>query len=62
MSISGFFVTRFRSARVTSKIAFRNLMRQFRRNVLLSAGIAVGMCILVVTASFTGGLTDIIFN
>jgi ABC-type lipoprotein release transport system permease subunit len=47
---------------MTSKIAFRNLMRQFRRNVLLSAGIAVGMCILVITASFTSGLTDIIFN
>jgi ABC-type lipoprotein release transport system permease subunit len=58
----GFFTTRLRSARVTSKIAFRNLMRQFRRNVLLSAGIAVGMCILVITASFTSGLTDIIFN
>ena len=58
----GFFTSRFRSARVTSKIAFRNLMRQFRRNVLLSAGIAVGMCILVITASFTSGLTDIIFN
>ena len=58
----GFFTSRIRSARVTSKIAFRNLMRQFRRNVLLSAGIAVGMCILVITASFTSGLTDIIFN
>jgi len=47
---------------VDSKIAFRNLLRQFRRNLLLSAGIAVGMCILVVTASFTAGLTDILFN
>jgi ABC-type lipoprotein release transport system permease subunit len=47
---------------VVAKIAFRNLLRQFRRNVLLSAGIAVGMCILVVTASFTTGLTDILFN
>ena len=25
-------------------------------------GIAVGMCILVVTASFTNGFTDILFN
>lgn len=55
-------MTRMRSLRVVSKIAFRNLLRQFRRNVLLSAGIAVGMCILVVTASFTAGLTDILFN
>ena len=55
-------MTRIRSARVVSKIAFRNLIRQFRRNVLLSAGIAIGMCILVVTSSFTNGLTDILFN
>jgi ABC-type lipoprotein release transport system permease subunit len=47
---------------VVSKIAFRNLLRQFRRNVLLAVGIAVGMAILVVTASFTNGLTDILFN
>lgn len=60
--IALFFMTRLRSLRVVSKIAFRNLIRQFRRNVLLSAGIAVGMCILVVTASFTSGLTDILFN
>jgi ABC-type lipoprotein release transport system permease subunit len=60
--IARFFMTRMRSARVVSKIAFRNLIRQFRRNVLLSAGIAVGMCILVVTSSFTSGLTDILFN
>ena len=57
-----FFTARMRSLRVVSKIAFRNLIRQFRRNVLLSAGIAVGMCILVVTSSFTSGLTDILFN
>ena len=60
--IAGFFTARIRSLRVVSKIAFRNLIRQFRRNVLLSVGIAVGMCILVVTASFTNGLTDILFN
>ena len=60
--IALFFVTRIRSLRVVSKIAFRNLLRQFRRNVLLSVGIAVGMCILVVTSSFTSGLTDILFN
>lgn len=43
-------------------IASRNLVRQFRRNLLLGITIAVGMAILVVTASFTSGLTDILFN
>jgi ABC-type lipoprotein release transport system permease subunit len=60
--IAQFFMTRIRSLRVVSTIAFRNLLRQFRRNVLLSIGIAVGMCILVITTSFTSGLTDILFN
>jgi ABC-type lipoprotein release transport system permease subunit len=56
------FTSRLRSARVVATISFRNLIRQFRRNVLLGVGIAVGMCILIVTASFTNGLTDILFN
>jgi ABC-type lipoprotein release transport system permease subunit len=56
------FTSRLRSARIIATISFRNLIRQFHRNVLLGAGIAVGMCILIVTASFTGGLTDILFN
>ena len=55
-------LSKVRSVRVVSKIAFRNLVRQFRRNLLLGIGIAVSMCILVVTASFTNGLTDILFN
>jgi ABC-type lipoprotein release transport system permease subunit len=58
----GFITSRLRSARVVAAIAVRNLVRQFRRNLLLGTGIAVGMCILVVTASFTSGLTDILFN
>jgi ABC-type lipoprotein release transport system permease subunit len=41
---------------------FRNLVRQFRRNLLLGIGIAVSMCVLVVTTSFTSGLSDILFN
>jgi ABC-type lipoprotein release transport system permease subunit len=57
-----FMLSKARSVRVVSKIAFRNLVRQFRRNLLLGIGIAVSMCILVVTASFTNGLTDILFN
>jgi ABC-type lipoprotein release transport system permease subunit len=48
--------------RVVMAIASRNLVRQFRRNLLLGVTIAVGMAILVVTASFTSGLTDILFN
>jgi ABC-type lipoprotein release transport system permease subunit len=52
----------FRNFRVISKISLRNLVRQRRRNILLGVCIAVGMSILVVTTSFTNGLTDIIFN
>jgi len=48
--------------RVVVAIASRNLVRQFRRNLLLGICVAVGMAILVVTASFTSGLTDILFN
>lgn len=58
----GFIRARVRSARVVTAIAVRNMVRQFRRNLLLGIGIAVGMCILVITASFTSGLTDILFN
>jgi ABC-type lipoprotein release transport system permease subunit len=58
----GFITSRLRSTRVVAAIAFRNLVRQFRRNLLLGIGIAVGMCILVLTSSFTSGLTDILFN
>jgi ABC-type lipoprotein release transport system permease subunit len=53
---------RARSARVVATISFRNLVRQFRRNLLLGIGIAVSMCVLVVTTSFTSGLSDILFN
>jgi putative ABC transport system permease protein len=60
--ILGFFVSRIRSLRIVLAISARNLVRQFRRNLLLGICIAVGMAILVVTASFTSGLTDILFN
>jgi ABC-type lipoprotein release transport system permease subunit len=53
---------RARSVRVVATISFRNLVRQFRRNLLLGIGIAVSMCVLVVTTSFTSGLSDILFN
>jgi len=57
-----FLASRARSARVVATISFRNLVRQFRRNLLLGIGIAVSMCVLVVTTSFTSGLSDILFN
>ena len=53
---------RARGLRVVATISFRNLVRQFRRNLLLGIGIAVSMCVLVVTTSFTSGLSDILFN
>ncbi|MBN2354214.1 MAG: FtsX-like permease family protein [Spirochaetales bacterium] len=51
-----------RNFRVISKISLRNLVRQRRRNILLGVCITIMMSILVVTTSFTNGLTDIIFN
>ncbi len=62
MNIVQSLAARARSARVVATISFRNLVRQFRRNLLLGIGIAVSMCVLVVTASFTSGLSDILFN
>ncbi len=57
-----YIVYKLVTARLSVRIGLRNLVRQFRRNLLLGIGIAVGMCILFVTTSFTSGLTDIIFN
>ncbi len=62
MKAAGVLAARARGAQMIARIAFRNLVRQFRRNALLGIGIAVGMCVLVVTTSFTNGLTDILFN
>ena len=44
------------------RIAFRNLIRQKRRNILLGLGISVGMVILVLSSSFAEGLSDIVMN
>ncbi len=54
--------SRIRNLKMVAKISFRNLMRQFRRNLLLGICIAVSICILIVTMSFTNGMSDIIFN
>ena len=44
------------------KIAFRNLIRQKKRNALLSLAIAFGMIVLIISNSFAVGLTDIFIN
>ena len=44
------------------KVSIRNLIRQKRRNILLSISIAFGMCILIVANSFSHGLSDILLN
>ncbi len=44
------------------KISLRNLLRQKKRSFFLGLAIAIGMMILVVTSSFTRGLTDMILN
>ena len=44
------------------RIALRNLLRQKSRSFLLGIGIGFGMMILVVSHSFSNGLSDIILN
>ncbi|WP_300671394.1 ABC transporter permease [Desulfoluna sp.] len=44
------------------RIAFRNLIRQKRRNLLLGTGIAFGIMILFISQSYTKGLSDILIN
>jgi ABC-type lipoprotein release transport system permease subunit len=47
---------------VSVQIALRNLVRQKRRNILLSIAIAFGMLILVLANSFSHGISDVLFN
>jgi len=47
---------------IISKISFRNLTRQKRRNILLGLGIGFGMSILVIASSFANGLVDVLIN
>jgi len=44
------------------RIAFRNLVRQKRRNILLGTGIAFGIMVLFISQSYTKGLSDILIN
>ena len=48
--------------KLVTKISFRNLLRQKRRNILLGAAIALGVMILVIANSFSAGITDILLN
>ena len=43
-------------------LALRNLFRQKRRNILLGIAIALGVTILVISNSFSQGISDIMFN
>lgn len=48
--------------KLLSSIAFRNLIRQRRRNILLGVAIAFGTMILVLANSFSRGITDTLLN
>ncbi len=43
-------------------LAFRNFIRQRRRNLLLGTAIAFGVMVLTIAFSFTAGLTDTLLN
>ena len=43
-------------------LAFRNLVRQKRRNILLGFAMAFGLTILIVTFSFSAGTSDLFLN
>lgn len=43
-------------------LAFRNLIRQKRRNFLLAFAMAFGFTILIVTSSFSTGISDLFLN
>jgi len=45
-----------------TKISFRNLIRQKRRNILLGTGIALSMCLFIVSCSFVNGISDNLLN
>ena len=48
--------------RIFFRIAFRNLIRQKKRNGLLGFAIAFGMVVLIISNSFAAGLTDIFMH
>jgi len=48
--------------RLLSSLAFRNLVRQRRRNLLLGVALAFGTMILIVANAFAAGITDTLLN
>ncbi|HNX59245.1 MAG TPA: hypothetical protein PKK43_09095, partial [Spirochaetota bacterium] len=48
--------------KLLSTISLRNLLRQKRRNIFLGTAIAFGVMILIISNSFSNGVTDILFN
>jgi ABC-type lipoprotein release transport system permease subunit len=48
--------------KLLSSLAFRNLVRQRRRNMLLGVALAFGTMILVVANAFSSGITDTLLN
>ncbi|MBX3724021.1 MAG: ABC transporter permease [Turneriella sp.] len=48
--------------RLLNSLAFRNLIRQRRRNLLLGVAIAFGTMILILANSFSRGITDTLLN
>ena len=48
--------------RLLSSLAFRNLVRQRRRNLLLGVALAFGTMILMVANAFSAGITDTLLN
>lgn len=48
--------------KLLNSIAFRNLIRQRRRNLLLGVAIAFGTMILILANSFSRGITDTLLN
>jgi len=47
---------------VIANIAFRNLIRQKRRNLLLGIAIAFGAMVLILTNAFSHGITKVLFE
>ena len=52
-------MTRFK---LLNSLAFRNLVRQRRRNMLLGVALAFGTMILIVANAFSAGITDTLLN
>ena len=54
--------TLLRTLSLISLLAFRNLIRQRRRNILLGFAMTFGLAVLIVVASFSTGISDLFLN